>query len=108
MTIETELKLRLPPTRNATFRRQMTTLAPNAAPPETERLISIYYDTPTLALAQRDIGLRLRQVGTQWLQTLKLGEQAGAGLHQRPELEAAVSGPALELDQVTDRKIQQF
>lgn len=108
MTIETELKLRLPPTRNAAFRRLMTTRAPNAAPPETERLVSVYYDTPTLALAQRDIGLRLRQVGAQWLQTVKLSEQAGTGLHQRPELEAAVSGPALELDRVTDRKIRRF
>lgn len=107
MTIETELKLRLPPNRNAVFRRLMAARVPEVAP-ETEQLVSVYYDTPTLALAQQDMGLRLRRVGDQWLQTLKLDEQAGAGLHQRPELEVVVSGDSLELEQIPDRKIRQF
>ncbi|HJU49611.1 MAG TPA: CHAD domain-containing protein, partial [Pseudogulbenkiania sp.] len=108
MVLETELKLRLPPNRNAAFRRWMAAHAANAAAPETEQLLSIYYDTPTLELAQRDIGLRLRRVGDHWLQTVKLGEQAGTGLHQRQELETEVSGEALELERIVDRKIRQL
>lgn len=106
MALETELKLRLPPNRNAAFRRLLANQALSAVPPVT--LVSVYYDTPSLALMQRDMGLRLRQVDGQWLQTLKLAEQAGAGLHQRPELEEVVSGPALELDRITDRKARRF
>jgi inorganic triphosphatase YgiF len=108
MTIESELKLWLPPSKNAAFRRSMASHEPKAAPPVTEHLVSVYYDTPSLDLAQRDMGLRLRRVNGQWIQTLKLGEQAGAGLHQRPELEAAVNGPALELDQIADRDARRF
>jgi len=108
MTIETELKLRLPPGKNAAFRRLMAAHVPEGSQPESEHLVSIYYDTSDLALARRDMGLRLRQVGGQWIQTLKLAEQAGAGLHQRPEQEAVVAGPNLELDKISGRKIQSF
>lgn len=106
MTTETELKLRLPPTKNAAFKRLLD--AHQAAPPKTEHLVSLYFDTPSLDLAQRDMGLRLRQVDGQWIQTLKLGEQAGAGLHQRPELEAPVAGQALELKQIANREAREF
>ncbi|MCW3479779.1 CHAD domain-containing protein [Neisseriaceae bacterium JH1-16] len=108
MAIETELKLRLPPSKNAAFRRLMASRVDAGSPPESERLLSIYYDTPELTLAQHDMGLRLRRVGERWVQTLKLAEQAGAGLHQRPELEAVVDGPVLALDQIADRKIRRF
>lgn len=108
MTIETELKLWLPPAKNAALRRLLAAHEPQAAPPETLHLVSLYFDTPSLDLAQRDMGLRLRQVGGQWIQTLKLAEQAGAGLHQRPELEVLVKGQALELDQIENRAARQF
>lgn len=106
MTIETKLKLWLPASKNAAFRRLIAEHALNSSPPTP--LVSMYYDTPALALMQRGMGLRLRQVDGQWVQTLKLAEQAGAGLHQRPELEVAVSGSALELDRIADRKVRQF
>jgi inorganic triphosphatase YgiF len=108
MTTETELKLRLPSTKNTAFKRLLAAHQPQAAPPTTEHLFSLYFDTPSLELAQRDMGLRLRQVDGQWLQTLKLGEQAGAGLHQRPELEVPVTGQALELDQIANNEVRQF
>lgn len=107
MTIETELKLRMPPRMNAVLRRWMATHFPDT-PPKTEQLTSIYYDTPDLALAAHGIGLRLRKVDGQWIQTVKLGEKTGAGLHQRPELEAAVDGPTLERNRITDQHVQQL
>src|SRR5690606_21603314 len=96
MPTETELKLGLPAHCNDAFRR----LLADQPPPVTEQLYSIYYDTPGLTLARRDIALRLRRVEGRWLQTLKLGEQAGAGLHRRIELEQPVAGRALELEQL--------
>ncbi|MDC7700327.1 CYTH domain-containing protein [Vogesella indigofera] len=106
MALETELKFSLLPSHNAAFRRLMASHVPGTAP--TTTLYSVYYDTPSLALMQQGMGLRLRQVDGHWLQTLKFAEQAGAGLHQRLELEKAVSGPVLELDQITDRKARRF
>jgi len=108
MVIETELKLRLPSSKNTAFRRLMANHVATGSQPDSERLLSIYYDTPDLTLAQHDMGLRLRQVGGQWVQTLKLAEQAGAGLHQRPELEMLIDGPALTLNQIPDRKLRHF
>jgi triphosphatase len=61
-----------------------------------KRLDNIYFDTPDHALAQARIGLRLRKDGRRWLQTVKGGGSAQAGLHQREEIEFAVSGQALE------------
>lgn len=61
-----------------------------------KRLDNIYFDTPDHALAQARIGLRLRKDGRRWLQTVKSGGSAQAGLHQRDEIEFAVSGKALE------------
>ena len=61
-----------------------------------KRLDNIYFDTPDHALAQARIGLRLRKDGRRWLQTVKSGGSAQAGLHQRQEIECAVSGKALE------------
>ncbi len=61
-----------------------------------KRLDNIYFDTPDHALAQARIGLRLRKDGRRWLQTVKSGGSAQAGLHQREEIEFAVSGKALE------------
>lgn len=108
MSIEAELKFTLPATKNAAFKRLVRTHTPAARPPEVKHLLSIYFDTPALDLAQRDMALRLRCVDGQWLQTLKLGEQAGAGLHQRPELEIAISGRALELARISDLKTRRF
>jgi triphosphatase len=61
-----------------------------------KRLDNIYFDTADHALAQARIGLRLRKDGRRWFQTVKNGGSAQAGLHQREEIEFAVSGKALE------------
>lgn len=108
MSIETELKFTLPASKNAAFKRLLAAHTPVVPRPEIKQLLSIYFDTPSLDLARRDMALRLRCVNGEWLQTLKLGEQAGAGLHQRPELEIAVNGQALEVARISDRKARQF
>lgn len=61
-----------------------------------KRLDNIYFDTPDHTLMQARIGLRLRKDGRRWLQTVKSGGSAQAGLHSREEIEFAVSGKALE------------
>lgn len=60
-------------------------------------LLSTYFDTPEKALQQFGVGLRLRQIGTQWLQTVKCSGKAENGLHQRKEWEHELTGPEFDL-----------
>ncbi len=91
--MEIELKLRLAPAAIDTLRADP--LLANARH-ERKQLENIYFDTPEGELAQAGIALRLRRDGKHWLQTVKRGGQAQAGLHQREEIEFPVAGPALE------------
>jgi triphosphatase len=91
--MEIELKLRLPPSAIDALRADPLLARLRQT---RKRLDNIYFDTPDHALAQARIGLRLRKDGRRWLQTVKRGGSAQAGLHQREEIEFAVSGKALE------------
>lgn len=57
------------------------------AEPVEKHLVSTYFDTPELALKQFGVGLRMRKVDEQWLQTVKCSGHAVDGLHQRKEWE---------------------
>ena len=97
--IETELKISLD-VRDATRLRRhplLTELAEGES--ATERLTSVYYDTPDHALAAAGIALRLRKIGRRWVQTVKAGRRAGgAGLFSHEEVEFPAPGARLVLD----------
>ncbi|WP_297809796.1 CYTH domain-containing protein [uncultured Methylophaga sp.] len=65
-------------------------------------LLSTYFDTPDKALQQFGVGLRLRQIGEQWLQTVKCSGEAKNGLHQRKEWEHELNGPEFDLALLAD------
>ena len=67
-----------------------------------------YFDTPQLELSGRGMALRLRHIGKQWLQTLKVGTEGGGGLHSRDEWEFKVAGPHLELAQFADTPLAEL
>lgn len=98
MSIETELKLHISPEHLQRLKRHPFLGSLTSDRARTQKLTSIYYDTPDLALRQHAMALRLRNVGKQWIQTLKGSGQVSAGLHQRNEWEAPVPSEQLDFD----------
>ena len=62
MAHEVELKLRIRARDVARLRRHPALTAYSEASPVTRKLTSIYYDTPTLALLDRELSLRVRRM----------------------------------------------
>lgn len=92
MSIETELKFRIPPARLAALRRAVATRGAQVLP-----LAAAYVDTPGEHLARARCALRLRREGPAWVQTLKA---EGANALQRLEhnvLLAPTDTPALDI-----------
>lgn len=98
MMIETELKLHIAAGHLAVLRRHPFLRALSVAPARTVKLYSVYYDTAELKLRRHGMALRLRRIGTRWVQTLKGGGQVSAGLHQRNEWEMPVAAEQLDFD----------
>jgi inorganic triphosphatase YgiF len=97
MTTEVELKLALATENIPALKRHPLLQA--AGTPLRRNLRSVYHDTPKLSLMRHHAALRVRRVGRQWVQTVKIGGGANGGLHQRPEWEVtlpdATPNPAL-------------
>lgn len=102
MSIETELKLHISPEHLQRLKRHPFLRSLTSDRARTQKLTSIYYDTPDLVLRRHAMALRLRNVGEQWIQTLKGGGQVSAGLHQRNEWEAPVPSEQLDFDVLKD------
>jgi inorganic triphosphatase YgiF len=60
-------------------------------------LISVYYDTDSLALQEAGLCLRVRDTGNGYVQTIK-GMNGAAELFDRPEWEHEVDGPRPDLE----------
>ncbi|HRE18096.1 MAG TPA: CHAD domain-containing protein [Rhodocyclaceae bacterium] len=84
MAREIELKLSLQPSAVAVLRRHPLLGTPQGR----QRLHSVYYDTPDLALLRQGVGVRQRREGRCWLQAVKTAEPASGGLASRSEWES--------------------
>lgn len=97
---ETELKLRVAP--DTVRRLAGHRLLRGTGRPVVQRLHSIYYDTPALDLLRQRVALRTRRENGVWVQTVKGEGTVSAGLHERPESEARITGPEPDLSCIGD------
>ena len=70
-----------------------------------QHLLSTYFDTADKALMNFGVGLRLRQIGEQWLQTVKCSGKASSGLHERQEWEHELEAPEFDLERLAETAI---
>jgi inorganic triphosphatase YgiF len=102
MAHEVELKLRIQPADAARLRRHPAIRSAVIGKPTTRNLISIYYDTPQLALLDAGISLRVRRMAGIWSQTVKGSGRSLAGLHQRMEWEDAIASGHPDFSKITE------
>ena len=88
--MEIELKLLLSPADNEALMRHPLIAAHANGPVRTQQMTARYFDTPDLHFLRHGAGLRVRQVGEEWIQTLKAGGTVQSGLHSRNEWECPV------------------
>ena len=62
-----------------------------------KRTVSVYHDTRKGALRDAGVTLRVRRSGDAYVQTIKAGGAASAGLFDRPEWEEPLTGPDPDL-----------
>jgi inorganic triphosphatase YgiF len=86
MTEEIELKLSVSASDFDRIRRRAVLAGVGT---KVKRLEASYFDTADLLLRSRGLGLRLRQEGKRWVQTLKADTATGGALSTRSEWESA-------------------
>jgi triphosphatase len=98
--IESELKLSLDADGMARLRQHPALASMRVQPRRSQKLVSVYYDTPDKTLAAAGVSLRLRRVGRAWVQTVKRrsgGGGAANGLFSNRETEQPAPGGRLVL-----------
>ncbi|APA89458.1 CYTH and CHAD domain-containing protein (plasmid) [Paraburkholderia sprentiae WSM5005] len=101
--MERELKLRVAKEDLGTL-RQVPMLGQSGTKAGTPHLLtSTYFDTPEFSFHWCKASLRVRAVGNEKIQTLKLDGSAQAGLFDRDEFEMPVNGDAPDLKLLCDQ-----
>jgi inorganic triphosphatase YgiF len=102
MATEIELKLRLPSNCAARVQRSPLLKSLSISPSVTQNLYTIYYDTSNLDLRGNGVAFRLRRSGRRWIQSIKGGGSAAAGLHRRYEWETPVAKPQPDFTKISN------
>ncbi|MGQ0741833.1 MAG: CYTH and CHAD domain-containing protein [Alphaproteobacteria bacterium] len=105
MAQEIEIKLLAAPADIARLKRSsaLRLFAPGKS--ATERLNSIYYDTPDLGLSRAGLSLRVRKKGRAYIQTLKT-QGAGALSAKRGEWECPLPSPDPDVGLIADKTLR--
>ncbi len=102
---EIELKLEFDPGDAARIKSHPLLAAERLHLPEEQDLISVYFDTPDLALSKAGVFLRVRECGGRYRQTVKV-MKSKTDLLERFEWEKEISGRVPELEAVDGTALQ--
>jgi triphosphatase len=109
MNEETELKLRVPEGAVTNLRRSPVLSALKQRRGSRRHLLTVYYDTPSLALAKKGMTLRVRHVGRRKVQGVKLADGASGGaILQRPEVENEIEGDLPDIALIPDENVREL
>ena len=89
---EIELKLEFNPADASRIKRHLY-LDSKRTKRASEKLVSVYFDTPELGLDRAGLSLRVRRAGKTYMQTIKTANGQAAGLFDRTEWEHDIPGP---------------
>jgi inorganic triphosphatase YgiF len=96
-----EVELKLAGQADALEALWRTAIAPQATASD-RRLISTYFDTSDLRLRRRGFSLRIRQDGTDFVQTVKSAAKESQSVMRRSEWSAPADGPLPDLRKLED------
>ena len=77
-----------------------------AGPASTQKIKTVYFDTPEHNLHAAGMSLRLRRQNGHWLQTLKAEQHAADGVSNPIELEAPVDAEEPDVSRIADKKLK--
>ena len=106
MAQEIEIKLAARPNDLARLKRSAALKRFAPGPAATERLNSIYYDTPDLGLSKAGLSLRVRKKGRAYIQTLKT-QGTGALASKRGEWECPLPTSSPDIRLITDEGLRE-
>jgi len=102
MAKEIELKLRIDESSAPLLNNHQAINERLVKAPWTRKLVSIYYDTPDLALLDAGLNLRVRSMAGGWFQAIKSTGQSVGGLHQRLEWEDLLTRNEPDFNKITE------
>jgi inorganic triphosphatase YgiF len=105
MPTENEIKLVMTPPLLSRLRRHPLLKLLKHGRGSTHHLVSVYYDTPDHKLFNRNLALRVRQIGSKRIQTLKAQDSGVAGQTSREEWEREITSDQPVLDHVGDERL---
>jgi triphosphatase len=108
MPEETELKLSIRPDQVGRIGKHPVVRNLKTGQARTRHMVSAYFDTPDMALRQRDLSLRVREVDQRHIQTLKRMKPADGAIMKRDEWEKDVATCAPDIRAFADGDIDRF
>ena len=108
MPQEIELKLAVDPRNVRRLRDSQILRASRLKHTARQRLVSTYYDTPSFSLLHSGIILRVRKIGREREQSIKMDAAGGRGLARRIELESPIRSDRPDLMRIVDPDVRRL